>query len=414
MFTESSIFRDLLQLLPPEDDKLLTNLSTVISGDKILVHILNQIKKLEKNYLEKSEKLEEDVKNSLEMLNVLIDYLHENLHMGEWHSVDVKLRKSYSVSCFFKVLLSIYESCDAETLDECAFIIDMAIMLGDRLVNDEEEEILQRAATLISASNAEFKKQLSHDTIKRLIINDKVNLNCRCDIDKVDRPSIEYFLENHFKVQKPILITNAIEHWPAMERWRDLDYLLTKAGSRTVPVELGSKYTSDNWSQSLVKFSEFIEHCILNPKDEEDVAYLAQHDLFDQITELKDDIVVPEYICQTDQEPRIKAWLGPKGTVSPLHTDPTHNLLCQVFGQKRIILAAPEDTKNLYPHDHFILNNTSQVDFENIDTEKFPLTKLVKFYDVTLQRGDILYLPPKWWHFVRSLSPSFSVSFWFE
>lgn len=32
-----------------------------------------------------------------------------------------------------------------------------------------------------------------------------------------------------------------------------------------------------------------------------------------------------------DSAPSVNAWLGPKGTCSPCHTDPTHNLLCQVF-----------------------------------------------------------------------------------
>lgn len=222
-----------------------------------------------------------------------------------------------------------------------------------------------------------------------------------------------HFRSNYYKNQKPILIKNSMDHWPALEKWKDMDYLIAKAGSRTVPIELGSQYTSENWSQNLIKFEDFVRNYVLkNIKDSEDVAYLAQHDLFDQIPELKNDICQPEYIL--DKSPRIKAWFGPKGTVSPLHTDPTHNLLCQILGSKKIILASPEDTEKLYPHEHFMLNNTSQIDAENLDYNKFPLCKEVKFYSIILQHGDILYIPPKWWHHVRSLSPSFSISYWFE
>ena len=43
-----------------------------------------------------------------------------------------------------------------------------------------------------------------------------------------------------------------------------LDYLKQIAGPRTVPVELGSRYTDKNWTQKLMTLSEFITNHISN------------------------------------------------------------------------------------------------------------------------------------------------------
>lgn len=44
---------------------------------------------------------------------------------------------------------------------------------------------------------------------------------------------------------------------------------------------------------------------------------------------------------------------------------------------------------------------------------RFPLFKDAQYEEAVLGPGDMLYIPSKHWHYVRSLSPSFSVNFWF-
>lgn len=36
------------------------------------------------------------------------------------------------------------------------------------------------------------------------------------------------------------------------------------------------------------------------------------------------------------------------------------------------------------------------------------------FADLVLEAGQMLYIPPGWWHYLKSLSPSFSVSVWWR
>jgi hypothetical protein len=63
-----------------------------------------------------------------------------------------------------------------------------------------------------------------------------------------------------------------------------------------------------------------------------EVAYLAQCRLMDQIPRLNDDIdaaAVRRYFGDAPEYAR-NAWIGPGGTVSPLHFDPYHNIFVQV------------------------------------------------------------------------------------
>lgn len=55
-----------------------------------------------------------------------------------------------------------------------------------------------------------------------------------------------------------------------------------------------------------------------------------------------------------------------------------------------------------------------QVDLDSPDALRFPLFSDLPYWDCILDEGEMLYIPPKFWHYVRSLSPSASVSFWWR
>ena len=78
-----------------------------------------------------------------------------------------------------------------------------------------------------------------------------------------------------------------MDHWPAINKW-SLDYLEYSFGKRTVPIEVGQKYTSPDWSQKLMTINEFISKFIRKTElgkdsDSSSIGYLAQHPLFDQV-----------------------------------------------------------------------------------------------------------------------------------
>uniref|UniRef100_A0ABK8FVL2 JmjC domain-containing protein n=2 Tax=Anopheles gambiae TaxID=7165 RepID=A0ABK8FVL2_ANOGA len=365
------------------------------------------------------------ISTNLIKVGVLYDTVYNRLHTGQWNAVATSEREMFTILTYVRIVYTLYASNSYEdAIKDNIYLADLGLMLGCPIgleCKNVPTDLLTETASILTGELANLDKQ--EPPVKRIKLDDitgEISLteNKSNDVPIMKCPSLEYFGTRCYDTKQPAVLNGIIDGWPAMERWHDPNYLLKVAGERTVPIEIGSQYSSDDWSQKLMKFRDFLEQSICcEPSDsagKQPPAYLAQHDLFDQIPALRADIAIPDYIGRTDAQPRIKAWLGPKGTVSPLHTDPCHNLLCQVFGAKLIILARPEDTERLYPHDHFILNNTSQVDARRPDYNRFPLVRDVRFYRLTLRRGEVLYIPPKWWHYVESLSPSFSVSFWFE
>ncbi|KHJ80660.1 JmjC domain protein [Oesophagostomum dentatum] len=189
-------------------------------------------------------------------------------------------------------------------------------------------------------------------------------------------------------------------------------YLNQVLSHRIVPVEQGSRYTDANWAQKLMTGSEFFNSCFL-PIDEKGPLYLAQHRLFNQVLKLCDDIALPHYCDHYEVKVDKNCWIGPGGTISPLHTDPRDNVFSQIVGRKFFRLVSPEESDKVYAMKDGLLTNTSQVDVLNPDFEKFPEFANAKCWDGVVEPGDVLFIPKKWWHLVASLTNSIAIAFWF-
>ncbi|KAF7871806.1 hypothetical protein EAF04_003913 [Stromatinia cepivora] len=261
---------------------------------------------------------------------------------------------------------------------------------------------------------------------------------------------------------EPLIITSSIDSWPSRTQrpWSSPTYLLSQTigGRRLVPIEVGRSYVDADWGQKISTFKSFIQEYMTSYPSENSskspsktTGYLAQHNLFSQIPSLRNDICIPDYCyispptphpscshtlkekyTQTPEldEPLLNAWFGPAGTVSPLHTDPYHNILAQVFGKKYLRLYPPRETPKLYARGieegGIDMSNTSAVDVgvlagwdgtepeQENERKKFPMVKEARFWDCVLEEGEVLYIPVGWWHYVRGLSTSFSVSFWWN
>lgn len=108
----------------------------------------------------------------------------------------------------------------------------------------------------------------------------------------------------------------------------------------------------------------------------------------------------------------LKIWIGPAGTVTPLHCDYDDNLLAQVWGTKRILLFPPHHAENLYLWESNPVLFGSRFDPEAPDFSRFPLARAVKGCQCVLRAGEMLYLPAGWFHHVRAMSFSLSSNMW--
>jgi hypothetical protein len=105
-------------------------------------------------------------------------------------------------------------------------------------------------------------------------------------------------------------------------------------------------------------------------------------------------------------------WIGPAGTVTPLHCDYDDNIFAQIWGSKRIFLSPPHHDEFLYPREANAILFGSPFDPEAPDYEQFPLARQAAMIEVIVHPGDMLYVPAGWYHQVRALTFSLSSNRW--
>jgi ribosomal protein L16 Arg81 hydroxylase len=103
-------------------------------------------------------------------------------------------------------------------------------------------------------------------------------------------------------------------------------------------------------------------------------------------------------------------WIGPAGTFTSLHHDLTNNFIAQVVGRKQIKLLPAGEVGRLYNREH-VFSDISDLDSPNIDAARHPRLAGARAYDLTIEPGEILFVPLAWWHQVKALDFSVTVTY---
>lgn len=231
-------------------------------------------------------------------------------------------------------------------------------------------------------------------------------------VERRGRVSRAEFLEKYYAANRPVIFTGLMEDWPALGRWNP-QYFKTKYGDILVEVMAGRsqdpryEYNSQTHRRE-VRFADYID--MVTSAGESNDVYLVSNNAFFRRPEtqplLEDIRFFEEHLDPKKSAGGVHLWFGPAGTVTPLHHDTMNIIMAQVYGRKRIILISPDQTHRLYNE----VSVFSEVDCENPDYERHPDFREVKQLQVVLEPGEALFLPVGWWHHVRALDVSITLS----
>jgi ribosomal protein L16 Arg81 hydroxylase len=232
-------------------------------------------------------------------------------------------------------------------------------------------------------------------------------------IDRCRRPSREEFLNSYFAMNRPVVLSGMLDDSDALSRWSP-EYFADAWGDVTVEVmtdrDLDAKYEIRcEQHRTSMLLADYINR-ITSSGPSNDCYLVANNGFFErpEVAQLREEVPrLPGLLDESAAANRIFLWLGPAGTVTPLHHDVMNVLVAQIRGTKRFTLISPEQTPWVYNH----LGVFSEVDCEAPDLARFPLFRNVEKLECELGPGEVLFIPVGWWHHVRALELSLSVTY---
>ncbi|KAK7478614.1 hypothetical protein BaRGS_00030146 [Batillaria attramentaria] len=289
--------------------------------------------------------------------------------------------------------------------------------------------------------------------------------------ERISLPSRHKFFNEYLARSRPVIITDAMDNWPAMSKWTT-EFLRDRYGDRYVHVHLTPNGVYDGVEPASIwddfklpqadlkytpypdlilvrpavldmKFSDFLDliRNVSEGKMKGVSAYVEYEPLSYDIPELIDDVEVMPFLENTLQAMTgnpINMWLSDGNTLGKIHFDKFENFLCQISGEKEVILFEPHNNERFY--EAYILQASrtynattkeflgakkpsartgvfSPVDIQQPDLERFKKFGEARPMSCTIKQGEVLFMPAFWWHEVQSRpSPTehrnLAVNFW--
>lgn len=227
-------------------------------------------------------------------------------------------------------------------------------------------------------------------------------------IDRVKSITKSAFIKQYVRPQKPLVIENLVDDWPAVQKW-DFDYFREKVGDKTVPLydDRPVDYNDGfNQAHATMKMSAYIDLLQKEPTKYRIFLY----NVLKEVPELQKDFTFPKVgLNLLKSLPML--FFGGEDSYTFMHHDiDLANILHFHFeGEKECILFPYQEKKHLYKVPHSLITHES-IDFSNPDFEQWPALKHAKGFKAELKHGEVLYMPEGYWHYMKYITPGFSMS----
>jgi hypothetical protein len=228
-------------------------------------------------------------------------------------------------------------------------------------------------------------------------------------VDRTDTLTSDAFHAYYKRPARPVVMEGLTRSWPAREKW-SVEYLKRVAGERVVPL-YDSKPSRDRKHQhapaARMPLAEYLDRLAAGEND----LRLFFFNLLDEAPALREDFRYPDEMGLKFFKRLPVLFMGGKGARVQMHfdIDLADIFLCHFGGPKHVMLFPPDQTRHLY-HVPFSFSSLFDVRYDDPDFQTYPALRHARGYETVLNHGDVLYMPPGYWHFIRYREISFSMS----
>jgi len=227
-------------------------------------------------------------------------------------------------------------------------------------------------------------------------------------VERVATITKKDFLKQYFKPQKPVVIERFIEDWPAFTKW-NLSYMKKVAGEKIVPLydDRPVNYQDGfNEPHAKMKMADYIDLL----ENEPTKFRIFLWNILKEVPILQYDFYYPDFGLRL-MKGLPMLFFGGKDSYTFMHYDID---LANIFhfhfhGKKEVILFDQQQNDFLYKTP-FSLITSENIDFSNPDFEKWPALKKATGFITNLEHGNVIYIPEGYWHYMKYITPGFSMS----